>query len=211
MGTFEKGILGGFKGKVGAVIGSTWKGTQVMRSKPGKRKKPASALQLDQQARFALMTDFLQPLSAMLNETFSRAVGMSGYNKALSYNIQQAVSGDYPDLSVNYAAVLLSKGSLPGAQSPAVASPAAGKLACSWTDNSNLYKAASADQALLIVYCGALKQWVVSQGAATRNAGSCTVDVAPFSGQTVQTWFSFIAENGRAVARSLFTGAVNVL
>jgi hypothetical protein len=39
MGTFNKGILGGFSGKTGTVIGSNWKGRTVMRSLPGKRTK----------------------------------------------------------------------------------------------------------------------------------------------------------------------------
>lgn len=34
MGTFSKGILGGFSGTVGTVIGGNWKGIQYMRSQP---------------------------------------------------------------------------------------------------------------------------------------------------------------------------------
>ena len=59
MGTFEKGVLGGFNGKVGTVVGSTWKGKSVMRSKPpSKRSGPPSAAQLVVQAKFTLMTKF---------------------------------------------------------------------------------------------------------------------------------------------------------
>ena len=32
MGTIKKGILGGFSGKVGTVIGAAWKGIDYMRS-----------------------------------------------------------------------------------------------------------------------------------------------------------------------------------
>jgi len=35
MGTIKKGILGGFSGKVGTVIGGVWKGIEYMRSIPG--------------------------------------------------------------------------------------------------------------------------------------------------------------------------------
>jgi hypothetical protein len=37
MATFEKGILGGFSGKVGTVIGGNWKGIDFMRSRANKR------------------------------------------------------------------------------------------------------------------------------------------------------------------------------
>ena len=39
MGTFVKGILGAFSGKVGTVVGSTWKGIPVMKSVVGTAKR----------------------------------------------------------------------------------------------------------------------------------------------------------------------------
>ena len=49
------------------------------------------------------MIKFLQPLTALLGQTFdSLAVGMSGINKALSYNIQNAITGVFPALTVDY-------------------------------------------------------------------------------------------------------------
>ncbi|MDP9040682.1 MAG: DUF6266 family protein [Bacteroidota bacterium] len=52
MGTIVKGILGGFSGKVGTVVGSSWKGLAVMKSVPGPRKGSPTLLQLEQQAKF---------------------------------------------------------------------------------------------------------------------------------------------------------------
>lgn len=40
MGTIKKGILGGFSGKVGTVVGSSWKGIAYMRSLPQNMKNP---------------------------------------------------------------------------------------------------------------------------------------------------------------------------
>ncbi len=37
MGTISKGILGGFSGKVGTVVGGSWKGIDYMRSRSGRR------------------------------------------------------------------------------------------------------------------------------------------------------------------------------
>src|ERR1700741_3098626 len=59
MATFNKGILGGFSGKTGSVIGSNWKGRTVMRSLPGKRSKAPTQVQLDQQEKFKLVVGFL--------------------------------------------------------------------------------------------------------------------------------------------------------
>ena len=50
MGTISKGILGGFSGTVGTVIGGSWKGIDYMRSQPSKRSGNFSQAQLEQQA-----------------------------------------------------------------------------------------------------------------------------------------------------------------
>jgi hypothetical protein len=71
MGTIQKGILGGFSGKVGTVIGGTWKGIDFMRSKANKRTFVPSQKQLEQQLKFTLLMRFVQPLSALLEVSFN--------------------------------------------------------------------------------------------------------------------------------------------
>ena len=71
MATFEHGILGGFSGKVGTVIGGNWKGIDYKRSKSKRRKFNPSQKQLEQQAKFALMMLFLRPMSSLLETSFN--------------------------------------------------------------------------------------------------------------------------------------------
>ena len=66
MGTHKRGILGNFSGKVGTVIGSTWRGIWVMRGLTGREKGKPNPAQQQQQAKFSLMVKFLQPLSSLL-------------------------------------------------------------------------------------------------------------------------------------------------
>jgi len=54
MGTYVKGILGNFSGKVGTVIGSNWKTVNYMRSLSGKRKGTPTSAQLEQQMKFMI-------------------------------------------------------------------------------------------------------------------------------------------------------------
>jgi hypothetical protein len=213
MGIIKQGVLGGFSGKVGTVIGSSWKGLAVMRgltiAKSGKR----TALQLQQQAKFALMIKFLQPLSALLDRTFdSFAVGMTGVNKALSYNIQNAITGVFPALTVDYPMVLLSRGDLPRAAVAAAASAVAGKLDFTWTDNSGLGKALATDIAFVAVFCEPLGHWIYSQQTgASRGAGTYSLDVPAFSGRPVHTYLGFVSANGRTFSDTVYAGLVNVL
>src|ERR1700712_4225457 len=137
MGTIKTGILGGFNGTVGTVVGSNWKGISTMRAKPKGRKGTFSTSQLDQQARFALMMKFLQPLSDFMNMTYKKAaIKMSGFNKVFSQNLQNAISGVYPAPPVNDPEADLSRGNLPNVNNAAAASTATGKLVFTWADNT---------------------------------------------------------------------------
>jgi hypothetical protein len=213
MGTIKQGVLGAFSGKVGTVIGSTWKGIAVMRGLPVGRRGNPTPSQIQQKAKFGLMIKFLQPLTSLLNLTFdSLAVGMSGINKAFSYNLQNALTGVYPALAVNYPMVLLSRGDLPVAGAHAAASTVAGKIAFNWTDNSGLGKALTTDIAFVAVFCEALNHWVYNQNTAvTRDAGTYTLDASTFSGKTVQTYIGFVSANGKTYSNTVYTGVVNVL
>jgi hypothetical protein len=64
MGTIKKGILGGFSGKVGTVVGASWKGIAYMRSLPQKVKNPRTTGQRSQRSKFSLALKLLQPLTA---------------------------------------------------------------------------------------------------------------------------------------------------
>jgi hypothetical protein len=212
MGTFSKGLFGAFRGKVGNMVGSTWKGIEVVKSKPARRKGKFTADQLQQQAKFALMVRFLQPLTPLLDQAYnSGAVQMSGFNKALSFNILNAVTGEYPAFKVDYQRVILGQGKLSNADSPKAASTAAGKLSVAWADNTGSGSAQASDTAFVAVYCEELNRWAFSQNAAVRTAGTLSLDVASFSGKVTQTWFGFVSAKGKQVSTSLFAGEVTVL
>jgi hypothetical protein len=213
MGTFEKGYLGGFSGKVGTAVGASWKNLNVLRSRPpSKRKGPASDLQLQQQAKFTLITNLLHPLTDLLNQTYSKSAGavMSGFNKAFSVN-NEAVTGVYPAFAVDYPKILLSKGNLPNGGSPAAASTVAGKLAFTWVDNSGINSALISDLAFVAAYNEELQHWIFIQKAANRNAAGYILDVTPFSGKPVQTYIGFMSADRKKVAKSWYTGLVNIL
>ncbi len=210
MGTISKGILGGFSGKVGTVIGGSWKGIAYMRSQPGRRSFTPSEAQLAQQAKFALVMRFLQPMSSLLEATFNNfAVRMTGINSALSYNIQNAVTGTYPALAIDYSLALVARGDLPNALSPAVTAGAGGILTFSWTNNSGSGIASASDMAVLVAYCPALRQ-AVYDVSGTRGDVTGDLDASVFSGQLVETWISFMTQSGKKSATSIFTGEVTV-
>lgn len=82
MAILKQGILGGVKGKVGSVVGSSWKGIATLRSLPLSVTNPRTAAQVGNRNRFSnvvmLATTLLSAIIKPLNDRF--ASGMSGYN-----------------------------------------------------------------------------------------------------------------------------------
>ncbi len=66
MGTIKQGILGGFSGKVGTVVGGSWKGISYMRGRAQSVKNPRTEAQMEQRSKFALTLSFLKPITSYL-------------------------------------------------------------------------------------------------------------------------------------------------
>ncbi|WP_153796445.1 DUF6266 family protein [Foetidibacter luteolus] len=211
MGKFEKGILGPFSGKVGPVVGGDWNGISYMRSRPGRRKGKASAKQEQQQAKFSLVSKFLKPLKNLLAMGFQDgAVNMSGFNSAFRYHMQYAVAGVYPDYTIDYAAVMISKGGLLNVHSANVQNGGDGRILVSWADNSGAGDASSDDACILAAYCPELKTAVYNTTAALRGSMEASLQVSQFAGKEVHVYLSFATASGNRTASSLYLGGLVV-
>ena len=120
MGKIKQGILGGFKGKVGTVIGSSWNGIAYMRGLPQSQKDPKTAAQIAQRDFFREVQDLVGQLSyEQLVFLFPESVqGMSRRNllvKQLSTDPLVAEGSKHADL-----ADITSLGNAPTADLPDV-------------------------------------------------------------------------------------------
>jgi Family of unknown function (DUF6266) len=211
MGTLLNGINGPVIGKVGPVVGYVWKKKQVIRSLANKSKKPLSPLQLQQRAKFRLMNYFLNSLKDLLNVTYGHLVeNMTGFNKAFSYNVKNAVKGNHPDLKVDYTRVLLGRGDLTNVSMPVVNVSSLGTLEFSWTDNSETGSAKATDQVFVAVYGEEQNNWIYGLNLATRKLGSCVIDITRMKGKEVQTYIGFINEQGTDVTDTLYAGSIQL-
>lgn len=211
MGTIIKGILGGFSGTVGTVVGATWKGIDYMKGKSRKRSGTSSTAQLQQQAKFGMMLKFLRTFRKLLKTSFKEfAVGESGTNVALSVNLQQAVTGDYPAFTLNYPKVMLSHGNLEEPEAPKASSSAVGKVDFTWT-NSVGEDVDETEHAMLVIYNPSTQKVVYKLNAAKRTLGTDSLDAPQFSGLVVETWMAFVSANGKSNSDSAYTGSVTIL
>ncbi len=190
MATITKGILGGFSGTVGTVVGVNWRGKDIIRSRPKAGARTPTEKQLMQQMKFSLVVGFLQPLKPVQQMYFGAASGArSRVNLAVSYTISEAlqVVNDIPELIYNK--VLITKGDLLGFQNVEAATQAAGILQMTWEDNTTQGNASPADVVNVVCYCEELNAFEIYQGVASRAdlAASVTLPVY-FSGKEIQVW-----------------------
>jgi len=210
MAKYQKGILGDFSGMVGTVVGSSWKNVKYMRSKPNRKNRVASDKQSLQRTKWAMAGELIKPLTKLIKTTFNGVAGnMTAVNKAVQHVLKNAITGTAPNFTIDYSKVLISQGSLPN-ESDAKATAAAGAVTFTWTNTSGNGLSSPNDKAILVVYCEALKDSVYTLNGADRSAGTATLNVAGYQGQTVQTWIGFISADGKEVATSRFTGQLTI-
>ena len=153
MAILKESVIGVLSGKIGQVVGATWKGISVLKVLPGSIANPQTDAQLDQRQKFSVTMHFLQPLSEFLKTGFkSYAVKMTGINAAMSYNIRNAVSGAYPNYAIDYPNALVARGNLASALNQVATSTVAGTVKFDWQDNSGEIGASALDKTLLVVY-----------------------------------------------------------
>jgi hypothetical protein len=219
MSKYNKGILGPFSGKLGTVVGSTYRGEPVMKSLPVKSSKEPVQSQIDQLFIFALVTSFLGPLNTLIKTTFTaKKKTMSPMNAAVQYNLKNSISGVSPAFELDYDQVKLANGNLPGFSDPTVVALAAGKLTVTW-DAANDDQIDPDEKALrnsdtlrLVTYCPSTDGYYTSGFATHRSAGTFTTRVPNAeAGDTVHVWVVFVAANNKAASTSQYLGTIVAL
>ena len=211
MGTIKKGILGGFSGKIGTVVGANWKGVSYMRSLPKKFRDPHTEPQLNQRSKLAISIFFLKPVAELLRIGWKLyAQQRSTFNAAMSYTMLNAITGTYPNYSIDSGKVLISRGSLPPAVN-AGATSVSGKMKFEWNNNSGSSAAKQTDKALLAVVNPAKSEAVFDAAGADRKSGKQTLVLpADWSGNNVEAYLGFISDDGKEVANSMYLGSITV-
>lgn len=110
MGKIKQGILGGFNGTTGSVVGASWKGIAYMRGKAQSIKNPRTEAQMSNRTLFGRVSDIMsKALVAVRYGFLGLAVKKSAFNCAVqsSLDVINAEGGDF-----DYSLLRYSGGSL---------------------------------------------------------------------------------------------------
>lgn len=198
MGKVQVGILDGFVGKVGTVVGSFWKGKPVMRAYKRQIGNPQTEAQELVRTRFSTIGN--------LASSFVSAIRIGFKNIARSQKITEGdyfvkvnwpnVTSDTPGSStVNYAEFVIAKGNLPEAQfgSPVFSEPL--EVSCTMSDTTGMIGADAEDLVYMFVYSPEASAGVLG-APQKRSDQSISVSVpAYWNGHRVHAW-GFALGNG---------------
>jgi hypothetical protein len=210
MATYNKGILGAFNGKVGTVVGSTWRGKDVMRSLPRKSRKEASLLQKMQRDKFSLVSSFLMPISSIPGKYFGNKGGLKTQrNQAMSYLIQEAAQHDGMDAFWDFTKILITRGDLLGLNTLAGVAGVNQSVDVTWVNNSNQGNAQENDTVLAVVFEENSKMLWYAEGIATRVEEAVTLQLPDYwSGLQVHVWLAIVAADDTRYATSQYLGNI---
>ena len=102
------------RGRLGNLVLYKMKGRNIVRTKPEHYSDRKSPAQLAQRQRMQAINNFLKPFSKLLTTTFDpESERLTARQAAQSYNMRNALAGEYPDIYVDKSRALLSRGPLP--------------------------------------------------------------------------------------------------
>jgi hypothetical protein len=206
MAKYDSGLLSGFTGKLGNVVVYRRNGKNFIRSVPKKRRDNPTDTQLEQRAKFALMSAFIRLMSPVLDKTYN-GEKFARRNRAFAYNYGNAISGSYPDLSIDFFKVLLANGNLEFPHQAQIMPHSAAKVKFTWT-NEYFTWGSCEDKAVLICYCPELRKVHWAVGPAMRKDRNAVLDLPAFRGKQIHAWMTFISRSD--VANSAYCGSIVV-
>ena len=204
MGIINQGILGGFSGKVGPIVGFRWKSNYYIRARAAKVSNPRTPKQQEQRGKFATAFSFLKTIKPFIRIGYKEFTEKkSAFNAAMSYMLKKAITGDGKDIRIDFNRVLVSTGSLmPVFEGRTTVTKR--KMTFDWKDNSGMGNAEQDDTAMLLAYNKDKETAIYDTEAALRRDGHAGL-VLPdnWEGDELAAYLSFCSADGNSVANSI--------
>lgn len=205
MARMYQGILGGLSGKIGNVVGSSWKGIPVLKTKPLSVANPQTAAQVAQRDKMEAVVAFATPiLATVIKPLWDRfASRMSGFNAFVQANIGSFVSvGEFTPSTVKISE---GKGAATVVNSVDSANGQAA-VQLFWTDDSGEGYKLATDEVYAVVY-NITKQEICSQfEVGVRSAGviECVLPSNVATGNLLACYLGFRRADGTVVFDSSY-------
>ncbi len=191
MATVNRGILDGFIGKVGTVVGMFWKGIPVMTGYTRSRRDKKSPSQVEQRMRFGALAqlgaDVLDATLLGLRKA-AAARRITETNLFIRLNMPMATVTGSGTLSVDFTGLVLAKGNLVGVSFDAPQFDTPQHVKVEFATPIESHKTHAEDEVYLFLYCPDTKSGLLS-AAVKRSEGAASVEVpTQWNGLKVHVW-----------------------
>jgi hypothetical protein len=208
MGKFINGINGPVQGKVGTIIGSSWKGIPYVKARHRRRTKNISDKEKANRKKFALAHEWLSPLLTFVRVGFRGYSPTSeGFNAAKSYLLLNAMEESPDGFTINPSLMKVSFGDLPLSASMSVTKTPEGKLQFTW-DKSTPDGGNAHDQVMLLAYDTAGHNPFFITNGQFRNTGTDTLPIYGKTGVAYHLYAAFLAVDRSRQSDSMYLGEI---
>lgn len=205
MAILKQGILGGFSGKVGPVVGFTWRGKQVIRAKATSVRNPRTPAQLEQRAKFTLVGRFVRANTPYLRVGFAGSGGISPVNAAMSRTIREAVTGAYPNFTLDWGKVRVAQGALEPAGGPSVT--LSGSKFTFDIKSTTTGNGLPTDRMMPLLYNETKGESIYNVAGEARSVGSDSLSApSEWKGDKVHAYLAMATQEGDTVSNSVYLG-----
>ena len=206
MARLINGIFGPFTGKVGGVVGSSWRGMPILKTAPKESTKKPSPAQLLQRAKFSFVMAFLHPIKPFLAERFGKMEGTKApFDLALSYHLKEALKVDGDMLLMDYPKVCISKGHLRGLEVSSAILQSGNILEINWANNSAQSFASAGDILTVALYVPNVASFYFFENIALRQDAKVQLSLPEEAvGEAIHCWGTFVTFNGSRAATSSY-------
>ena len=211
MGRLINGINGPIVGKVGAVIGSSYKGVPYLKGPYKPRTKRISDTEKGNRSRFSMAQQWLKPLLPFLRQGFKgyNPPMVEGFIAAKSHLMKNAMEGTGADSIINPAKVKVSYGDLPLSDNIAVKLIEGNQLQFTW-DVPAVKGRAQMDQVMMLAYDIKNKIAKFSMPSQFRSTGSDILELPKIKDRTYHVYAAFVAHDRSCQSDSVYLGEVTV-
>lgn len=180
MSVVQNTLIGQSRQRIGNAVFSTWKGINVLKSKPMSVANPKTDGQLQQRSAFSQMVLAFRNMPAVVRAGFKKlAVKKSEFNAFMSYNLKNAF--DYstpPTATITPAAILISKGTIAATDiATAVADVSDDSITVTFATTTDQPGQSATDVALVAAYNVTKNDFYGEVTSAARSTGTATIDL----------------------------------
>nr|WP_199075486.1 DUF6266 family protein [Pedobacter sp. ASV19] len=208
MGRLKKGMNGPISGKVGTVIGSSWRGIEYMKSLPDRKVKFSKAELLNQE-KFKLTQSWLKPIKNFVNKSFKNEnKNLEGYYGAKSYISKNALIIHGNNIHIDPSLMKVSMGTLANSENMTVIQETPKTLKFTWNPEP-LPDTSLKDQVMLLAYDVADAQARFTTTGRFRSDGSDELEIlAGSTGKTLEIYAAFNSADRQRQSDSIYLGSL---